>query len=66
MAASTNAGKMTKITLYLIIAFVLTLAGTAVAVIPKMLANNSKTEELNSLQEQIDERSKQLQDTLDF
>ena len=65
VAASVNANKMTKITLYLIIAFVVTLAGTAVAVVPKVLANNSKTDELNQLQEQIDERSKQLQNTSD-
>ncbi|MGE5309919.1 MAG: hypothetical protein ACM3JF_02465 [Sphaerimonospora mesophila] len=61
VAASANASKMTKITPYLLVLFILTIVGVATILVPKMIANNNKSEELKQFQQQLEENSKRLQ-----
>ncbi|HMR73256.1 MAG TPA: hypothetical protein PKD68_04585 [Candidatus Saccharibacteria bacterium] len=60
LSASSRASKFTRTTLYLIIAFVIVVVGSAALVVPKIISNNSQAEEVDTLQAQIDEQSRKL------
>lgn len=60
LSASSRASKFTRTTLYLIIAFVIVVVGSAALVVPKMISNNSQVKDLDTMQAQIDEQSQKL------
>lgn len=63
LSASANASKITRTTLYLIVAFVIVVVISAALVVPKIISNNSQAKEVDDLQAQIDEQSKKLQNS---
>ncbi len=60
LSASSRASKLTQTTLYLIISFVIVAIGSAALVVPKIIANNDQSKEVDALQAQIDEQSQKL------
>ncbi len=63
LSASSRASKLTQTTLYLIISFVIVAIGSAALVVPKIIANNDQSKEVDALQDQIDEQSRKLHDS---
>ncbi|QQS17458.1 hypothetical protein IPL44_00130 [Candidatus Saccharibacteria bacterium] len=63
LSASSRASKLTQTTLYLIISFVIVAIGSAALVVPKIIANNNQSKEVDALQAQIDEQSRKLHDS---
>lgn len=63
LSASASASKITRTTLYLIVAFVVVAVISAALVVPKIISNNSQAKEIDDLQTQIDEQSKKLQNS---
>lgn len=63
LSASSRASKLTQTTLYLIISFVIVAIGSAALVVPKIIANNDQSKEVDALQAQIDEQSRKLHDS---
>ncbi|HMQ09300.1 MAG TPA: hypothetical protein PKC42_02470 [Candidatus Nanoperiomorbaceae bacterium] len=63
LSASSRASKLTQTTLYLIIGFVIVAIGSAALVVPKIIANNDQSKEVDALQAQIDEQSRKLHDS---
>lgn len=63
LSASSRASKLTQTTLYLIIGFVIVAIGSAALVVPKIIANNNQSKEVDALQAQIDEQSRKLHDS---
>lgn len=58
--ATFASGKITKITMILIVALVFVIIGSAALTIPKVVENNKQAEEVEKIQQEIHDRTKNL------